>query len=200
MVHGQLSYRFSYGKGDFEKEKGKDEIPSSRAFSLSSIRHRWALKTTPPVEDGAHSVEVTMPWGTVPSESLRAVKTPRKLGAFWRSSEQLPPLNKDRSHRRAYLDERWGNPQESRLKARRKGQNSDETIGIFLRNSGQIRPSTKDQVPPRGTPPPEKRDWAKDRKKLLLEQRISTFGTITPFGADSMPNGKSVTFQGDDKV
>ena len=35
MVRGQLSYRFSYGKGDFEKEKGKDEIPSSRGFSLS---------------------------------------------------------------------------------------------------------------------------------------------------------------------
>ena len=52
MVRGQLSYRFSYGKGDFEKEKGKDEIPSSRAFSLvdtspvnsedDTTRRRWS--------------------------------------------------------------------------------------------------------------------------------------------------------------
>ena len=140
-----------------------------------------------------------MPRGTMPSDSLHAIKPPRKLGAFWRNSEQLPPLNKDRSHHRAYLDGRWGNPQGSRLKARWKGQNSDEIIEIFLRNSGQIRPSTKDQVPPRGTPPPEKRDWAKDRKKLLLEQRISNFGTITPLGAESMPNGEVLLYQGNER-
>ena len=125
-----------------EEEKGEDEIFSSRAFPPSQIRRRWTLKTTPPVEDGAYSVEVTMPWGTVPSESLRAVKTPRKLGTFWRSSERLPLLNKDRSHRRTYLDEHWGNSQGLRLKLARRARTltrRSEIFGMIPVRSGYLR-------------------------------------------------------------
>ena len=33
-----------------------------------------------------------MPQGTMTSDPLRAIKTPQKLGAFWRSSEPLSPI------------------------------------------------------------------------------------------------------------
>ena len=77
MVHGQVPYQYRVMDEMIEKKRESRTLPS-RDLSLSPSMLTGTSTTTPPTENGAHPLEISMTQGTAQQGHLYANKMPQK--------------------------------------------------------------------------------------------------------------------------